>query len=100
MTDTPGPHEHPSTQAVRDSALALLASGNSLESVAHVLGVPVDRLQSWATLDVSASPAPGEPKWPCTGVSCVFTDPASSARLNAFAIVRWKYSRRVRGRWL
>ncbi len=57
MTDAHGPHQHPSTEAVRSSALALLAAGNSLESVAHVLGVPVDTLQSWNALGVAASPA-------------------------------------------
>jgi len=42
---------------VRASALALLASGNSLESVAHVLGVPVETLQSWAARPTQALPA-------------------------------------------
>jgi hypothetical protein len=58
MTDAHDPHEHPSAKTARSSALALLASGNSLESVAHVLGVPVDTLQSWAAQGVAASPAP------------------------------------------
>jgi hypothetical protein len=57
MTDTHGPHEQPSAEAVRASALALLASGNSLESVAHVFGVPVDTLQSWASQPASTLPA-------------------------------------------
>ena len=42
---------------MRASALALLASGNSLESVAHVLGVPVETLQSWAARPTQALPA-------------------------------------------
>lgn len=46
----------PSTAATRASALALLASGNSLESVAHVFGVPVETLRSWAS-----DPAPPPP---------------------------------------
>jgi len=58
MTDAYGSHEPPSEEAVRSSALSLLASGNSIESVAHVLGVPVDTLQSWAAHPAQPLPPP------------------------------------------
>ena len=48
----------PSAAGVRASALALLASGNSPDSVAHVLGVPVETLQSWAAQATQPLPAP------------------------------------------
>ena len=38
----------PASRAARDGALALVAAGNTLESVAHVLGVPVATVREWA----------------------------------------------------
>ena len=49
--------EAPSPRAIRDSAMSLIAGGNALESVAHVLGVPVDTLRAWAAQPAEAVPA-------------------------------------------
>ncbi len=46
----------PPDDAVRASALELLASGNSLESVAHVLGVPIDTLREWGAQAAGSRP--------------------------------------------
>jgi hypothetical protein len=62
MTDAPGSHEHPSTTAVRSSALELLGSGNSLESVAHVFGVPVETLREWAANPPHPAASPPPPR--------------------------------------
>ena len=48
--------EAASPRATRDSAMALIAAGNTPESVAHVLGVPVDTLREWAARPAEALP--------------------------------------------
>ncbi len=57
-----------SIDQTRRSALSLLADGNGVESVAHVLGVPVDVVASWQrgeqvawSADEAATPPPAEP---------------------------------------
>ena len=45
-----------SPRATRDSATALIAAGNTLESVAHVLGVPVDTLRAWVAQPAATLP--------------------------------------------
>lgn len=47
----------PPTDAVRASALELLASGNSFESVVHVFGVPVETLRALISHQASRSAA-------------------------------------------
>ena len=54
------PQSPPSAAAVRSSALALLSSGNSLESVAQVFGIPVETLQSWTAHPTQVPPPQGD----------------------------------------
>ena len=55
MTDVPAP------RATRDGALALVAAGNTLESVAHVYGVPVGTLRGWIAQPGDALPGDAAP---------------------------------------
>jgi hypothetical protein len=48
---------NPDFETLRHSALGMLADGNSIESVAHVLGVPVDVVLGWRAHPDVATPA-------------------------------------------
>ena len=82
----------PSPASMRAGALALLASGNSLESVAHVFGVPVETLQSWAARPTQALPADATAATAPTPPWAVFPGTATYAmgtmgRFAGFALV-------------
>lgn len=47
----------PSFERLRRGALGMLADGNSIESVAHMLGVPVDAVMGWRAHPQAATPA-------------------------------------------
>lgn len=59
-------HGEPDPNLLRRSALDLLASGNGVESVAHVLGVPVATVADWARDGPDTRPAGGAAAAPPT----------------------------------
>ena len=68
------------TEPLRRGALELLASGNSMESVAHVFGVSVDVVKAWRD---GSTEAPGETPMPAPageGVDAEHARPAASMR--------------------
>ena len=60
----------PASRTTRDGALALVAAGNTIESVAHVLGVSTETLRAWIAQAGPAAPDDGtrapEPARPWT----------------------------------
>lgn len=64
MTPEPPAHLDP-----RDAALAMLADGNSVDAVAHLLGLPAETVEAWArggrvAAPEAAAPRPARPPLP------------------------------------